>query len=99
MKYAFIKEHNMDYAVIRLCEVLEVSASGYYAWLDRPESPRASENRRLVAKIKLFHKASNMIYGSPRIHRDLVETGEVVGENRVARLMRRNDIQSKMAER
>jgi transposase InsO family protein len=53
----------------------------------------------LVAKIKLFHKASNKIYGSPRIHRDLVETGEVVGENRVARLMRRNDIQSKMARK
>jgi putative transposase len=56
VKYAFIKEHSLDYAVIRLCEVLEVSTSGYYAWLDRPESPRASENRRLEVKIRLFHK-------------------------------------------
>lgn len=99
MKYAFIKEHSMDYAVIRLCEVLEVSASGYYGWLERPESPRARENRRLVAKIQAFHKASNKIYGSPRIHRDLVESGEEVGKKRVARLMRRNDIQSKMARK
>lgn len=99
MKYAFIREHSTDYSVTRLCEVLEVSPSGYYDWRDRPESNRAKRNRKLMGKISLFHKASRGIYGSPRIHRDLVDSGEEVGVNRVARLMSQNDIQSKMARK
>lgn len=99
MKYAFIREHSNDYSIIRLCQALEVSPSGYYDWRDRPESVRAKQNRHLATKIALFHKASRGIYGSPRIHRDLVEAGEAVGENRVARLMRVNDIKSRMARK
>lgn len=99
MKYAFIREHSKHYPVGRLCQVMEVSTSGYYAWRDRPESCRAVQNRRLTTKIALFHKASRGTYGSPRIHRDLLESGEVVGVKRVARLMRSNSIQSKMARR
>lgn len=99
MKYAFIGEHSKDHSVIRLCQALEVSPSGYYDWRSRPESNRAKQNRKLVTKISLFHKASRGIYGSPRIHRDLLESGEAVSEKRVARLMRENNIQSKMARR
>ena len=99
MKYAFIREHSTDYSVTRLCQVLEVSPSGYHDWRDRPESNRAKQNRQLVTKISLFHKASRGTYGSPRIHRDLVESGEEVGVHRVARLMSQNDIQSKMARK
>lgn len=99
MKYAFIQEHSKHYPVGRLCQVLEVSTSGYYAWRDRPESQRVRQNRQLTTKIALFHRASRGIYGSPRIHRDLVESGEVVGVNRVARLMRVHGIQSRMARR
>lgn len=99
MKYAFIRVHSKDYSVVRLCQALEVSPSGYYDWYDRPESARAKKNRQLVTKISLFHKASRGIYGSPRIHRDLLESGEEVSEKRVAKLMRENDIQSKMARK
>ena len=82
-----------------MCEVLEVSTSGYYDWIDRPESRRSRENRRLVTQIRCYHRASHSTYGSPRIHRDLQESGARVGVNRVARLMRRERIQSKMARR
>lgn len=99
MKYAFIREHSNDYSIIRLCQALEVSPSGYYDWRDRPESVRAKQNRQLVTKISLFHKASKGIYGSPRIHRDLVDAGEAIGKNRVARLMRVNEIKSRMARK
>jgi len=99
VKYAFIREHSHAYPVVRLCQVLEVSSSGYYAWCDRPESPRAQQNRRLTTKIAVFHRASRGIYGSPRIHRDLVDSGEQVSVKRVARLMRMQGIQSKMARR
>ena len=97
MKYAYIREQSQVYKITRLCELLDVSSSGYYDWLDRPESNRSRENRRLTGKIRYFHQQSNRIYGSPRIHEDLINEGETCGVNRVARLMRAADIQSKMA--
>jgi len=99
VKYAFIKANAHRHKVTHLLTVLDVSPSGYYAWLDRPESARAQANRALTAKILAFHKASRDIYGSPRIHKDLKALGERVGENRVARLMRQNGIQSKMTKK
>ena len=94
MKYAFIKAHSQEHKVVQMVAVLGVSSSGYYDWLDRPESPRSCANRSLVTKIGLFHKASRCIYGSPRIHEDLLEHGETVGVNRVARLMRTGTLSS-----
>ncbi len=99
MKYAFIREYRHVHEIQRLCEVLDVSASGYYDWVERPESKRSKGNRRLVTHIKCHHQASRRIYGSPRIHRDLVESGECVGVNRVARLMKQENIQSKVAKK
>jgi len=88
VKYAFIRAQQDQHKIQRMCEILEVSTSGYYDWIERPESERARENRRLVARIRGFHQASKAVYGSPRIHEDLVESGERVGINRVAWLMR-----------
>jgi len=82
-----------------LCAVLKVSTSGYYDWLDRPLSRTAIANRRLLTKIRCFHKASRQTYGSPRIHKDLLATGEKVSRQRVARLMSKARVQSKMARR
>jgi putative transposase len=99
VKYAFIRSHSKEHKTSRLCHVLQVSVSGYYAWRDRPESARAQSNRALMASIDGFHKASRRTYGSPRIHRDLQACGERVGVNRVAQLMRRHGVQSKMAKK
>lgn len=99
MKYAFIQTQSTYHAVQRLCGVLKVSTSGYYAWRDRPLSPTAKANRRLVTQIRCYHQASRCTYGSPRIQRDLIADGEVVSRQRVARLMRAEGIQSKMAKR
>jgi putative transposase len=82
-----------------MCDVLSVSSSGYYDWADRPESARDKENRQLTLKIRCFHQVSRRIYGSPRIHRDLLAAEETVGVNRVARLMKQAGIQSKMAKK
>ena len=99
MKYAFIRTQLSDYPLTRLCCVLGVSTSGYYDWRDRPLSQTAQDNQRLLTKIRCFHQASRRTYGSPRIHRDLLDDGESVSRPRVARLMRNADIQSKMARR
>ena len=99
MKYAFIRANRKQHRITRLCDVMEVSTSGYYDWYDRPDSPRAIENRRLTTQIRCFHAASREIYGSPRIHEDLVGNGESVGVHRVARLMRREGIASKVSKK
>ena len=97
MKYALIQSLCGEYTAARLLSALDVSPSGYYAWRNRPESDRKKTNCALTTKILAFHRASRTIYGSPWIHEDLVESGEKVGVNRVARLMRISGIQSKMA--
>lgn len=96
MKYAFIRRYRKEYKILRMCEVLGVSTSGYYDWVGRPESQRSRENRRLTDKIRQLHQQSREIYGSPKIHEDLRAEGEVCGVNRVARLMQKAEIKSKL---
>ena len=95
MKYRFISAHRGTFKVGRMCTLLKVSRSGFYAWLTRPESQRSLENRALEAKIRVFHAASHGIYGSPKIHRDLIDDGVRCGKNRVARIMREAGIRSR----
>lgn len=95
MKYRFISAHRGTFKVGRMCKLLKVSRSGFYAWLTRPESHRSRENRALEAKIRVFHAASHGIYGSPKIHQDLIDDGVRCGKNRVARIMREAGIRSR----
>jgi putative transposase len=74
---------------------MEVSPSGYYAWRDRPLSERARANQKLVTEIRDIHAASRQTYGSPRIHAELLARSFRVGKNRVARLMRTEDIRAR----
>jgi putative transposase len=90
--YDFMRVHRHQYDVRLMCRVLEVSPSGYYAWLKQPQSNRAAENARLLKLIRASFNASNGIYGSPRVFLDLREVGETCSKHRVARLMRENKI-------
>ncbi len=99
MKYHFIQEQRTQFRVAAMCRVLEVSRSGYYDWVDRPESMRVKRHRELTVKIRQAHIESRKIYGSPRIHGELVDQGEKVGKNTVACLMKRANIQSKVHKR
>ena len=71
-----------------MCRVLKVSASGYYAWLDRAPSQRAIDNAVLTERIRAVHTESDATYGMPRVRAELVDQGVVVSRQRVARLMR-----------
>jgi len=95
MNFRFISDHRETFKVGRMCTMLKVSRSGYYAWLNRPESRRGRENRALEDKIRVFHAASHGIYGSPKIHEDLIDDGVRCGKNRVARIMREAGIRSR----
>ena len=78
-----------------MCEVLKVSRSGYYSSLNRSESERSKANRRLLSDIRMVHDRSRRTYGSPRVTAELHAQGVGCGDNRIARLMRLNGIQSK----
>lgn len=94
-----IKAERANYPVALMCRCLEVSCSGFYAWLKRPPSERARRDRALADKIRSAHSKSRMTYGSPRIHRELVACGEVVGHKRVERIMRENGIVARFPRR
>jgi transposase InsO family protein len=99
MKFSWIKAHQREFPVAPMCQVLEVSKSGFYAWLRRPPSARAQRSALLVERIGAVHRDSRQLYGSPRVHRELLAQGESVAENTVAKLMHLNDIRSKIARR
>lgn len=71
-----------------MCQKLEVSRSGFYAWLERPVSERARRELHLRRQVEQHYEESYGVYGSPRIHALLRRQGERVGRKRVARLMR-----------
>jgi putative transposase len=77
-----------------MCRLLGVSHSGFYAWLLRPLSDRAIDDIRLLELIRASYAASSGVYGSPRVFLDLRETGETCGRNRIARIMRTNNIKA-----
>ena len=81
------------HSVRRMCDLLGVSASGYYAWSRRPRSKRAQSDEELLALIRSIHERSRGTYGAPRIHAELVASGTRVGHNRLARLMRSAGLQ------
>jgi len=74
---------------------MQVSRSGYYAWLKRPESNRKRQNKELLTEIHKTYQLSRGTYGSPRITKALHKQGITCGKNRVARLMRENGIVAK----
>jgi putative transposase len=95
VKFSFIEEHLSPFPVEAACEALAVSRSGYYAWLDRPESSRSKRRVELAAKIKAVHEQNRRVYGSPRVFQVLKSQGEEVCENTVAAVMRRHEIRAK----
>jgi putative transposase len=70
------------------CGALEVSRSGYYAWLGRPVAERKKENKMLKAEILAIHENSRGTYGVPRVCETLKARGKNLGKSRVARLMK-----------
>lgn len=77
-----------------MCRVLNVHRSGFYAWMNQPESHRAKENRRLLGHIKQFWIESGFSYGYRNITLDMKDIGEKCGKNRVYRIMREAGIRS-----
>jgi transposase InsO family protein len=88
MKYLFIEKHAQQYPVRQLCQALEVSHSGYYAWRKRQTRPDNPHLIALLEHIERIHQQSRRTYGSPRVHAQLRREGFHYNRKRIARLMR-----------
>ena len=100
MKYEFMERERSRFAVERMCRLLGVARSGYYAWLiARDTGRRLKENDTLLEAIRRYYRASRGTYGSPRITKDIRDTGLLCGANRIARLMRINGLMAKTRRR
>ena len=88
-----MKANQATYSVRRLCGLLGVSPSGYYASLSRGPSARERADRVLVDRIVDIHDRSRGTYGAPRVWAELAADGLSMSRKRVARLMRQARIQ------
>lgn len=99
MRFGWIREHREAFEVSIMCEVLQVSRSGYYAWVGRPPSSRAQRRAELVGQIRAAHEQSSGTYGSPRVHAELAGQQVEVCVNTVAKLMKQEGIRSRRRQR
>jgi putative transposase len=83
-----VKANQASYPVAMVCRLLEVSTSGYYAWLERSPSKRARADAILSNRIRSIYLQSKSTYGAPRVYQELRDQGVPIGRKRVARLMR-----------
>lgn len=88
MRFQFIAKHRGVWPVRWICEVLDVSPSGFYDWLRRPPSRRARYDEALIKDIRRSFHDSDQTYGVRRVWPDLQDWGHEVGRERVRRLMR-----------
>ena len=99
MIFKFMNKKSNDFSIEKMAKTFGVSFSGYYKFINRKESKTAVKNKELLDKIKLVHKKSRGIYGSPRIHFALEKQGEKCSRKRIAKLMKQNNIQSKIRKK
>jgi putative transposase len=90
-----MKKLRLTYSVPQLCRALKLSASGYYAWVDRPLSRWEREEARLEIEIKAAHRRTREVYGAEKLQHDLAEHGIKVGVCRIKRIRQRLGIRCK----
>ena len=99
MKFAFIAKHRHIWPVSWLCEALDVSRSGFHAWLIRPASAHAIADERLTEVISRSFQRSDRTYGARRVWHDVLAEGIACGLHRVERLMRVNGLRARPRRR
>ncbi|NIV96093.1 IS3 family transposase [candidate division KSB1 bacterium] len=92
MIFSWMEMHHSTFSVKGMCNFFDVSRSGFYEWLSRPESGRAIEEKKIVKEIKMIHEETHGTYGSPRMTVELNSRGQSISKNRVERIMRKYDI-------
>ncbi len=78
-----------------MCQLLDVSRSGYYEWRKRPESERARRRREMIQRIYRIYVKSRRLYGSPKITHVLRKEGVKISQKTVSRLMQSQGLKSR----
>ncbi|WP_453974011.1 IS3 family transposase [Amorphus sp. MBR-141] len=99
MRFAFIAKHRSIWPVAWLCEALDVSRSGFHAWLNRSPSARSRQDEVLVTAIDRSFKSSDRTYGARRVWHDVLAEGLSCGLHRIERLMRQNGLRARPRRR
>lgn len=99
MKYKLVDTNKAVMPVERMCKMMAVSVSGYYAWKGREPSLHHCYDVVLATHIRAQFAASHQTYGAPRMQAELAEEGYQVGRNRIARLMRENGLKAQQKRR
>jgi putative transposase len=97
--FGFIDAHHKEWPVTVMCQILQVSTAGYYAWRARPVSAGQQRRDRLSAEIRVIHDTVKARYGSPRVHAELAARASPCCVNTVAKLMRAQGIAAKTARK
>ncbi|WP_375199370.1 IS3 family transposase [Bacillus sp. RS11] len=97
--YNFIQQHRHEFRVAKMCEVLGVSRSGYYEWLNRSKSNQKERKEKLTSQIKRVYLDSRRNYGSPKITKQLNSEGVSVSQKTVSRIMKEEGIRSKTVKK
>jgi len=95
VRYAFINDHLAEYSLSTMCDILDVSKSGYYDWTKRDHDAKAAKKLELVRQVEKIHQGSRGTYGSPRILPVLHGLGISCSHGKLERLMRDHGIRSK----
>jgi transposase InsO family protein len=91
-KFGLIDAQKADYPIVKMCEWVEVSTSGYYEWLNRSTSATAARREHLTTLVCAIFHHSDQTYGYRRVHAQLLRQGELVGPELVRELMREQDL-------
>jgi len=94
-----MKKQRLYYTIPFMCRMLNVSPSGYYAWLKCPVSERAREEARLEIEVKAAHKRNREVAGPDTIQRDLAEHGIKVGICRIRKIRKKLGIRCKQVKK
>ena len=99
MKFAFIAKHRSIWPVMWLCKALDVSRSGFHAWLNRKPAKRTLENEDMIRVVRQSFIASDRTYGARRVWHDVLAEGFNCGLHRIERLMRVNALKARPRRR
>jgi putative transposase len=95
VKYAFVRAQDKEFAIKRMCQILQISRSGYYDWRVRQDSERSRRDRVLLQEIRRIHQQTKEAYGATKTWQALRQSGTVCGKHRVARLRRQAGIEAR----
>ena len=99
MRFAFVAKHRSIWPVAWLCKALDISRSGFHAWLNRSPSKRTLEDETLLAVMRQSFMASDRTYGARRVWHDVLAEGFNFGLHRIERLMRKNAMRARPRRR